>query len=266
MPQFVASVVSPIGIQSDAYRLPFSGQHFLNADASMSVMLEDGRLDKQASTSLFLGYLDQREVWTISLDHVPDGYTAVSLRAAMMQMDETASALAGRAAQLLEWSRTHQFCGVCGTPMEMLVAERARACPSCGHRAWPRINPVMMALIYREGEMLLARQAHFVPGMYSALAGFVEAGESLEDCVHREIMEEVGVKVGNLHYFGSQSWPFPNSLMLAFTAEWISGEIVPQDGEIEDAQWFPIHSLPLIPPEFSISGRLIRATLREMGA
>ena len=105
---------------------------------------------------------------------------------------------------------------------------------------------------------------HHAPGLYTALAGFVEAGESLEDCIHREVAEEVGVTVGDLRYFGSQSWPFPNSLMVAFTARWQSGDIVTQPIEIEDAKWFAIDALPVIPGQFSIAGRLLRGTVDAM--
>ena len=126
----------------------------------------------------------------------------------------------------------------------------------------------MMALVWRADrgrpELLLARAPHFAPGMYSALAGFVEAGESLEECVHREVAEEVGVTVTGLRYYGSQSWPFPHSLMVAFSAQWSGGEIVPQAGEIEDAQWFALDALPAIPPRFSISGHLIRDTAQAL--
>lgn len=127
----------------------------------------------------------------------------------------------------------------------------------------------MMALVWRmhQGgpQLLLARAPHFAPGMYSALAGFVEAGETLEECVHREVAEEVGLQVQDLRYYGSQSWPFPHSLMVAFTARWAGGEIVAQAGEIEDAGWFALDALPKIPPRFSISGHLIRDTAMSLG-
>jgi NAD+ diphosphatase len=123
-----------------------------------------------------------------------------------------------------------------------------------------------MVLVWREGEVLLARSPHYAPGVYSALAGFVEAGESLEECVHREVAEEVGVQVENLRYYGSQSWPFPHSLMVAYTAQWVDGDIVKQEGEIEDAQWFALDALPKIPARFSISGHLIRDTVAALGA
>ena len=124
----------------------------------------------------------------------------------------------------------------------------------------------MMALVWRPGELLLARARHYTAGMYSALAGFVEAGESLEDCLHREVAEEVSVSVDGLRYFGSQSWPFPHSLMVAYTARYVAGEIAPQVAEIEDAQWFSINALPGVPPRFSIAGHLIRDTVAAMRA
>jgi len=166
--------------------------------------------------------------------------------------------VAARAAQVLEWDRTHRFCGVCGTPTERVAHERARRCPACSHVAYPRVTPAMMVLVWRPGEVLLARAPHFTKGVYSALAGFVEAGETLEQCVERETAEEVGLRVAELRYYGSQSWPFPHSLMVAFTARWAGGDIVPQEGEIEDARWYRLDALPSIPPRFSISGHLIR--------
>jgi len=221
-----------------------------------------------AMVSHHLGTLGDHDCWALRLPDVPVGWRPVPLRAAMMQFPAPLMALAGRAAQVLEWDRAHRFCGVCGTPTELQQAERARKCPSCGHVAYPRISPAMMALVWRRhaggAELLLARAPHFAPGMHSALAGFVEPGESLEECVHREVAEEVGVQVAGLRYFGSQSWPFPHSLMVAFTAEWVGGEIVPQESEIESAGWFPIDALPGIPPRFSIAGHLIRDTVAAL--
>ncbi|OYU99637.1 MAG: NADH pyrophosphatase [Burkholderiales bacterium PBB5] len=218
-----------------------------------------------ADAQHYLGTLAGHDCWALALPEVPPGWQATPLRTAMMALDSHLGALAGRAAQVLEWDRSHRFCGVCGTATTLQPGERARICPACGHSAYPRLSPSMMALVWRPGELLLARSPHFRPGMYSALAGFVEAGESLEDCVHREVAEEVAVQVADLRYFGSQSWPFPHSLMLACTARWVGGEIVPQPGEIEHAAWFPLDALPQIPPRFSIAGHLIRDTLAAMG-
>ena len=228
--------------------------------------LEPEGWQQLAEVRHYLGQLDGLDCWALRLPAAPDGWRPVPLRAAMMGLSAPLAGLASRAAQVLDWDRTHRFCGACGTATEHQPSERARRCPACGHTAYPRISPAMMALVWRPGEVLLARAPHFVNQMYSALAGFVEAGESIEQCIHREVAEEVGVQVDDLRYYGSQSWPFPNSLMIAFTARWTGGEIVPQAGEIADAQWFPIDALPNIPPRFSISGHLIRDTVQAMQA
>jgi NAD+ diphosphatase len=214
----------------------------------------------------YLGTLGGHDAWALRVEVPPAGWKPVPLRAAMMAMPAPLMAVAGRAAQVLEWDRAHRRCGVCGTPTERVDHERARRCPACGHTAYPRVSPAMMALVWRPGEVLLARAPHFAPGMYSALAGFVEAGESIEECIAREVQEEVGVQVADLRYYGSQSWPFPHSLMIAFSARWTGGEIVPQAGEIEHAAWFPLDALPKIPPRFSISGHLIRDTVERLAA
>jgi NAD+ diphosphatase len=217
-----------------------------------------------APTRHYLGRLGGLDAWAFELDAIPEGWRSVPLRTAMMQWPALHGGLAGRAAQVIDWDRTHRFCGVCGTPTERQAHERSRRCPACGHSAYPRLAPAMMVLIWRPGQVLLARSPRFAKGTYSALAGFVEPGETIEECVMRESFEEVGVRVKDLRYYGSQSWPFPNSLMIAFTARWDSGEIVPQADEIEDAQWFSLDDLPGIPPRFSISGHLIRDSIAAL--
>ncbi|HSW04780.1 NAD(+) diphosphatase [Aquabacterium sp.] len=236
----------------------------LDGESPTLLPVSDGPVLTEAMARHYLGRCDGLDCWALRLDTVPSGWRGMPLRAAMMAFAPPLMALAGRAAQVLEWDRAHRFCGVCGTPTELQPQERARRCPACGHTAYPRLSPSMMALVWREGELLLARSPHFAKGMYSALAGFVEAGESIEDCVVREVAEEVGVRITDLRYYGSQSWPFPHSLMVAFTARWVAGEIVPQAGEIEHAAWFTPDALPGIPPRFSIAGHLIRDTLAAM--
>ena len=196
----------------------------------------------------------------------PPGMGWEGLRALFTVLEDAHFALAGRAIQLLDWDRSHRYCGRCGTPTEAKSGERARLCPACKLSAYPRIAPAVMALVRREGEVLLGRGPHFPPGMYSALAGFVEAGETLEQCVEREVQEEVGVRVSRIRYFTSQPWPFPNSLMIAFVCDWRSGEIRPQAGEIEAANWFKVLHLPKLPSRISIARRLIDAVADEMRA
>jgi len=194
----------------------------------------------------------------------PPGMAWQGLRGLFSVLEDAHFALAGRALQLIDWDRTHQFCGRCGTATAPKREERVRVCPSCGLSAYPRIAPAVMALVRRGDEMLLARGPHFPPGMYSALAGFVEPGESLEQCLAREVAEEVGVAVGNIAYFASQPWPFPHSLMIAFTCDWTAGQIRPQAGEIEAAQWFDVFQLPKLPSKISIARRLIDAVAAQI--
>lgn len=188
----------------------------------------------------------------------------LGLRALFGRLDALDFALAGRAFQILQWDDTHRYCGRCGTPTERQSHERARVCPACKLAHYPRLAPAVMALVRRGDELLLARSPHFPPEMFSALAGFVEPGESLEETLAREVREEVGIEVANLRYFGSQPWPFPHSLMIAFVADYAGGEITPQPGEIEAADWFPIDRLPRLPHWVSIARQLIDATVRDI--
>ncbi len=187
----------------------------------------------------------------------PEGHRFVPLRSLHALVPGADWTLAGRAVQIVEWARTHRFCGRCGTPTERATGERAMRCPSCGLLSFPRLSPAVIMVVHRNDELLLAHGRAFPTPIYSALAGFVEPGESLEDAVRREVREEVGVEVRDLHYFGSQPWPFPNSLMLGFYAEWAGGEIVIDPDEIVDAQWFHIDDLPPFPGSMSIASQLI---------
>jgi NAD+ diphosphatase len=222
----------------------------------------------EAARILYLGRLAGVDCWAYEVAAgaaAPDGTAWEGLRPLFSVLDDDHFALAGRALQLLQWDRDHQFCGRCGTPTQPKKEERVRVCPACRLSAYPRVAPAVMALVHRENQLLLARSPHFPAGMYSALAGFVEPGESLEQCLAREVAEEVGVQIRNSRYFASQSWPFPHSLMIAFICEWASGEIRPQAGEIEEANWFELLHLPKLPSKISIARRLIDAVCQEIG-
>jgi NAD+ diphosphatase len=165
--------------------------------------------------------------------------------------------VAGCASQLARWGRTHRFCGQCGSATEDQIKERAKTCPHCKQTYYPRLSPAIIVAVVKDNKLLLARSARFAYNFYSVLAGFVEPGETLEECVVREVREETGVQVKNVRYFGSQPWPFPDSLMLGFIAEYAEGEIELDDSEITDAGWFAADALPNIPPKVSIARRLI---------
>jgi NAD+ diphosphatase len=222
----------------------------------------------EPARTLYLGVLAGQACWAVEAPAdapaPPAGQAWEGLRTLFSVLEDAHFALAGRAVQLLDWDRHHRYCGRCGTPTEAKTEERARICPACKLTAYPRLAPAVMALVRREGEILLGRSHHFPPGMYSALAGFVEPGETLEQCLAREVEEEVGVRVSRARYFASQPWPFPNSLMIAFICDWQSGEIRPQAGEIEDARWFDVLQLPKLPSRISIARRLIDAAVEEM--
>lgn len=203
-----------------------------------------------------------RAAWVDAALPPPAGHEFRGLRTLFGRFEDDMLALAGRAFQVAEWARTHRFCGACGKPMHKAEGERAMRC-ECGHTNYPRIAPAMMVLVKRGPAILLARNVAVAPGgRMSALAGFLDPGESVEDAVHREVMEEVGLAVKDLRYFGSQSWPFPGSLMIAFTAEYAGGDIKCDPAEIAEAHFFgPGDKLPELPPPQSISRALIEANL-----
>jgi NAD+ diphosphatase len=165
--------------------------------------------------------------------------------------------LAGTAKQIATWDRDHQFCGRCGSATRTKSDERAKVCTACGHLSFPRLSPAIIVAVTRGDSLLMAHADRFPPGLFSVIAGFVESGETLEECVAREVREETGIEVKGIRYFGSQSWSFPHSLMLAFTAEHAAGEIAIDGSEVKEAAWFRADSMPPVPDRASISRRLI---------
>lgn len=216
----------------------------------------------------FIGYYDEQPCYTAVVTEMAteqDSFIWSGLRSLFGKLSDELFSISGRAYQIADWRRSHQYCGSCGTKNTLQDGERCLVCPSCGQLHYPRVSPAIMVMIQKDEEFLLARSPHFIPGMYSALAGFSEPGETLEETVHREVYEEVGIRIKNIRYFASQPWPFPHSLMIAFHADYESGEINIDPNEIEDANWFSVNKLPnRLPGLISISRKLIDATLDQL--
>lgn len=219
------------------------------------------QLNKSTSYSLIsLGLLNNEPIYLAILDKqhnlITDGQWQ-ALRPIMLQTDLVTFKILSYAAQLATWTIDYQYCGRCGNKMLANQQQHIMQCEHCGNHVYPRLNPSMIVLVTRGDEILLARSPRFTVNMYSTLAGFVEPGESVESCVHREVKEEVGITIKNLRYITSQNWPYPHALMLGFHAEYEQGKITPQPEEIEDARWFSVHNLPELAPKQAISRYLI---------
>jgi len=208
----------------------------------------------------YLGMLDNVHCFAAEIELMdPPGpcMSPMSLRALFGKVSDDLFRVALRASQIMYWDRTHQFCGRCGGPVRRSDTERAKVCTVCGLTNYPRISPAVIVAVIKEGQILLGHSERFKKGLYSVLAGFVEPGETFEECIRREIKEEVGIDVKNIRYFASQPWPFPDSLMVGFIAEYAGGEICVDGEELDDAGWFTPEALPEIPGRISISRSLI---------
>lgn len=207
----------------------------------------------------YLGVLQGASVYSLAqpAESSVAGGQWLSLRSQLGVLDEVLFTLAGRALQIERWRREHRFCGACGRETQPFDNGAARFCARCELRFYPRLSPCMITLITRDDHCLLARHARSRKAFHTALAGFVEVGETVEDTVHREIQEEVGLTVEAPRYFGSQPWPFPGQLMLGFHAEYRSGDIEVDGDEILTADWWRYDQLPPVPPPQTLAGQLI---------
>ena len=215
----------------------------------------------------FLGYLNEASCFAVATEGecVLDQAIFTDLRSMLGRIPDDLFSVISRAIQIQHWFEAHKFCGYCGNELVEDSKERAMVCNHCdAPPAYPKISPCVITLIHRKNEILLAHNVNFPENFYSTLAGFIEPGESVEAALEREVLEEVGIKVKNIKYFGSQSWPFPSQLMLGYYAEYSSGEISPDLEEIDKADWFKIDNLPNTPPaNISISGKLIENYIKE---
>lgn len=191
--------------------------------------------------------------------------TPFSLKAAFQQLDQGWHNAIARGYQIIQWDHNHQFCGKCSQKTIQIDHQFEKHCDHCHLSFFPKLSPAIIVLIKKGDQILMARQKNFPEGVFALIAGFVEVGESLEDAIHREVYEEVGVRIKNIRYYGSQPWPFPDSLMMGFIAEYEAGEIDYRDGEIESAEWYDVNNLPGYPSHtHSIAMKMIEDFVKEL--
>ena len=262
--KLIFGIVPPEEQQEPALWFVFRKDKLLvNQDSSTLRIPHAVKLSEFGLTALrqqYLGKLDGQHCYSAEISEeadAPEGMLFEGLRQVYGRLDEDLFWLAARAVQIVDWDRSHQYCSRCGAPLKAKNTERAKECPTCGLLHFPRLAPAIIVLVERGNQLLLARSRHFMPGLYSVIAGFVEPGETLEEAVVREVREKVGIAVKDIHYFSSQPWPFPHSLMIGFTATYAGGDISLSDSEIEDAGWFTSRNLPTLPGKISIARKLI---------
>jgi len=248
-------------------------QEFLTSKTSEFLLFEEDDLkwsEMEMVSKQFIGYLNDKPCYLLELtldSKLDKDLILTPLRNLLGRIPDSLFTVCSRSLQLSEWRKNNQFCGVCGTQMIMHETERAMFCGCNNLLVYPKISPCVIVLVTKGEELLLAHNKNFPGTFYSTLAGFIEAGESAESAIHREIFEEVKVKVQNIKYFGSQSWPFPSQLMLGYHAEYLEGEITPDGEEIDLADWFHYKDLPQVPTgNISISGQLIESYIEKLNS
>lgn len=234
---------------------------FARCDGTPTVIFADSTGDiGMPLREQYLGHLEGRACYAVE---VPAEFSRPGIRYCPNvrdlygQVPESELALAAFAVRITGFDRTTAFCGECGAPMRRALVERAKVCDRCGLVIYPRTSPAILVLVRNGTRILLARSPRFPPGLFSLVAGFVEPGETLEEAVHREVREEIGIRITNVRYVASEPWPFPQSLMIGFTADYAGGEITIDNNEIVDAAWFGCDHLPLLPSPLSLSRVLI---------
>ncbi|MBI5585867.1 MAG: NAD(+) diphosphatase [Deltaproteobacteria bacterium] len=267
---FNISAEPPSGLTGPAWWFVFSKRKMLVASADREtappLIRDPTELGVPANGRIFLGTLEDRPCYAAALFEppaLPVGLRFQDLWGLREQLASEFIPIAFRALHLLDWTNKTRFCKRCGTPMQTKAGPPARECPQCGYLSFPRISPAVIVLVEKDNQCLLASSPRFKGDFYSVLAGFAEPGETLEETVAREVREETGIEVTDIRYFGSQPWPFPDSLMIGFTARYAGGEIRVDGEEILDARWFTADQLPNIPGKISIARQLIDWFVRK---
>lgn len=270
VPTFQRAYPETPPVPGPAYWFPFAGAKLIvqaNAQGVAPIYVTDEEMaGLQPQNTLYIGNIDNVGCKTCEVDEnlqLPQDWRAYDLRALFGLLDETAYGVTGYASQLLHWQRTSRYCPACGTLNGSLGESWSRTCSQCGHTGYPPVVPAVLALIHNGEHILLSHK----PGWgkrYSVFAGFVEPGESLEGCVSREVAEEAGIAVTDITYFGSQPWPFPSQLMVAFQARYVSGEPRPDLQELDDVRWFHVDALPNLPAPLSLSYQLVKAWVTSL--
>jgi NAD+ diphosphatase len=261
--KFIPAGQSPHYADTEAYWFLFYENQVLmdiRDNGFQLPLLSKALLNINITSELYLGTLEGKPCYAAQLtkvENVPSTMNLLRVRDLYGKIAEDLFWLVGRAFHLSTWDRHTLYCGSCGAPTEKMDAPRAKICPQCRQLNFPRISPAIIVAIIKDKQILLARNRNLPADLYTVIAGFVEPGETLEECLSREVHEEVGIAVKNIRYFSSQPWPFPDSLMIAFTAEYAGGDIKVDGDEIIEARWFAADNLPPIPGSISVARKLI---------
>jgi NAD+ diphosphatase len=250
-------------VSKKAYWFLFYNDELLveeNAGITKIPFIGDSKIiDLELVDAQDIGLLNGHKCYAANLrtENIPAGLSLRGLRQLYGDIADKYFWFAFRAFHIINWIKNNKFCGCCGSSLHASSQELAVQCLQCSHIVYPRISPAIIVAVIKDDQILLAHSTKFPAGLFSVIAGYVEPGETLEECVHRELQEEVGIEVTNIQYFGNQPWPFPDSLMIGFTAQYANGNITVDNVEIVEAGWFSAHELPDIPPKGSIARQLI---------
>ncbi|WP_300455162.1 NAD(+) diphosphatase [Desulfobacula sp.] len=269
--EFIKTAIEPVTASEKAYYFIFLKNDILVKE-SATTLAEIPCLGEKSLAALavtepcFLGRIKERVCYCAQIlpGKVPEPYKFINLRSLYGKIENGFWRIAGYARQINDWNMNFTFCGRCGAKTQRKKDEYARACPRCRLVSYPRISPAIITAVIKDDKILLARGINFPnKKMFSVLAGFVEPGEALESCVAREVFEEAGIMIKQIRYFNSQSWPFPDSLMIGFTAVYDSGRLSINPRELIEADWFTADNLPLVPGKQTIAGELIDWFVRQ---